>query len=136
MGRARLTMDHSTEFNYSLGLRLTKGQVFFGPGLVMLLLALEQTGSLNRAADSVEMSYSKGWNAIKRAEEVLGFSLVEKRTGGAGGGGSFLTREGKDFLEKYREFERRAYRAAEEIFRELYGEMAERDTEPGHSEKE
>lgn len=128
-----MTMDYSPEFNYSLGLRLTKGQVFFGPGLVMLLQALEQTGSLNRAANSVDMSYSKGWNAIKRAEEALGFSLVEKRTGGVGGGGSFLTKEGRDFLETYREFERRAYRATEEIFGELYGEMAEQLMEPVHS---
>lgn len=123
MGRAKVTMECSETFNYSLGLRLIKGETFFGPGLVMLLLALEETGSVKRAADSIEMSYSKGWNAIRHAEEVLGFALTEKKIGGAGGGGSCLTLEGKAFVEKYQEFKDRAYQAAEEIFRELYGEM-------------
>lgn len=123
MGRAKVTMEnHTTDFSYSLGLRLSKGEVFFGPGLAMLLRALEKTGSLKKAADSIDMSYSKGWYAVKRAEEALGFTLIEKRCGGSGGGGSCLTEKGRDFLEKYQEFERKAYEFADTLFLELYGE--------------
>ena len=124
MGRAKVTMEyHTTEFSYSLGLRLSKGEVFFGPGPAMLLGALEKTGSLKKAADSIDMSYSKAWHAVKRAEEALGFSLIEKRCGGSGGGGSCLTEKGRDFLEKYQEFERKAYEFADALFLEIYGDL-------------
>ena len=60
-----------------------------------LLRRVESTGSLKRAASDMGMAYSKAWQSVRRAEETLGFALLDRQTGGRGGGGSTLSAEGK-----------------------------------------
>ncbi len=38
---------------------------------------------------------------VKRAEKELGFALTRKTIGGRGGGGSTLTDEARNFMERY-----------------------------------
>ena len=76
----------------------------FGEGPYKLLRKVEQLGSLNKAAQDMNMSYSKAWSIIKRAEKELGFKLVESNTGGVGGGGSRLTSQARTLLNQYDEF--------------------------------
>lgn len=83
------------------------GEKFFGEGPCRLLRLVEETGSLRSAAASMEMAYSKALKLIKQAEAALGFPLTQRSVGGKDGGGSALTPEGRDFLQKYE-----AYRAA------------------------
>ena len=53
---------------------------------------------------------------VKRAEKELGFALTCKTIGGRGGGGSTLTDEARNFMERYE-----AYRdACVQTDRELY----------------
>ena len=53
---------------------------------------------------------------VKRAEKELGFALTRKTIGGLGGGGSTLTDEARNFMERYE-----AYRdACVQTDRELY----------------
>ena len=47
---------------------------------------------------------SKAWKILKRAEEDLDMLLVERISGGKDGGGSKLTQEGEELLEKYEKF--------------------------------
>ena len=70
----------------------------FGVGPRNLLRQVEVFGSLRQAALSLNMSYSKAWEIIKMLEENLGYRLIESRTGGNHGGGSYLTTEGKKLL--------------------------------------
>lgn len=49
----------------------------------------------------MKMSNSKAWKILKRAEEDLDMPLVERISGGKDGGGSKLTQEGEELLEKY-----------------------------------
>ena len=61
---------------------------FFGEGPYRLLLAIEKTGSLRSASQSMGLAYSKAFRMIKNAEEALGFSLqaaqqVAGQVGGA-----------------------------------------------------
>jgi molybdate transport system regulatory protein len=71
------------------------GDPIMGIGILELLVRVERSGSLHRAALEMGMAYSKAWPAVRRAEEVLGITILERRTGGAGGGGSTLSPEGK-----------------------------------------
>ena len=52
---------------------------FFGEGPYRLLLAIEKTGSLRSASQSMGLAYSKAFRMIKNAEEALGFSLTSRQ---------------------------------------------------------
>ncbi len=77
------------------------GELVFGPGAFELLRRVEQMGSLNKAAKSMAMSYSKAWRVVREVEERLGVSLFERRIGGPHGGGSSLTGEARSLLERF-----------------------------------
>ncbi len=49
----------------------------------------------------MKISYRKAWGQIRAMEERLGLPLMKKQTGGAGGGGTRLTAEARDFLKRY-----------------------------------
>ena len=42
---------------------------FFGPGVCELLERIREPGSIQAAAAQMEMSYTKAWRILKRAEE-------------------------------------------------------------------
>ncbi|OGP73056.1 MAG: hypothetical protein A2V86_17210 [Deltaproteobacteria bacterium RBG_16_49_23] len=76
-----------------------KGEVVAGGGKTALLQAVDQLGSIQRAADEFGMSYRHAWGAIKRIEQRAGFKMVETKLGGKDGGGARLTPKGKAFIE-------------------------------------
>jgi molybdate transport system regulatory protein len=67
---------------------------------IQLLQALEATGSINSAAQSLGMQYKTAWQKIDQLGNLLPYPLVVKRTGGSGGGGSILTEEGTRLLRR------------------------------------
>ena len=77
---------------------------FFGEGPARLLRGIEATGSLRAAALSMEMAYTKALKLIRNAEDALGFALIRRSTGGKDGGGSCLTEEGKEWLQRYEDY--------------------------------
>ena len=94
------------------------GEKFFGEGPFRLLRLVEETGSLRCAAASMGMAYSKALKLVSQAEKALGFPLTQRSVGGKDGGGSTLTPEGREFLQKYE-----AYRdACVQANRELYAQ--------------
>ena len=96
-----------------------QGNKFFGEGPARLLRGIEEKGSLRAAALSMEMAYTKALTIIKNAEQALGFPLLIRSTGGKSGGGSKLTDEGKEWLERYE-----AYRdACQQVNHKLYLEF-------------
>ncbi len=76
-------------------------QKFFGKGPCQLLRLVEQTGSLRAAAAAMGMAYTKALKLLKNAEDGLGFVLTERTAGGRSGGGSCLTRQGKEWIDRY-----------------------------------
>jgi len=97
-----------------------EGNKFFGEGPYRLLKLVEETGSLRSAAISMEMAYTKALKMLKRAEEVLGFPLTHRTTGGTSGGGSHLTEQGKEWLEKYEEYRNACIAAEQKLFDEFF----------------
>lgn len=111
------------EMDFSLGLRLkNRNGIFFGPGPVRLLMAIEQGSSLKQAAEQMGMAYSKAWRILRYAEGQLGFALLTKKRGGAGGGGSFLTDKARSLLHQYLAFQKAVAAEADELFGRYFGD--------------
>lgn len=77
------------------------GNKFFGEGPCRLLEGVEETGSLRASAAREDMAYTKALKLLHHAEETLGFPLTKRTAGGRDGGGSKLTKEGKEWLSAY-----------------------------------
>ncbi|MDA8387317.1 MAG: FmdE family protein [Nitrospiraceae bacterium] len=99
-----------------------EGEPVFGRGRMFLLAAIDRWGSINRAAREAGISYRKAWSYIKAMEDRLGIRLVERRSGGKGGGGAELTPGIRDFLSRYEAIEKDIRKAADERFNELFGQ--------------
>lgn len=104
----------------STQVRIARDDIFFGPGKARLLKYIGETGSMQEACLEMGLSYSKGSRMIKKAENELGFKLLERWTGGCGGGGSRLTREAEDLLRKYDELVLRVQGDADRAFAEIF----------------
>ncbi len=70
-------------------------QTYLSWARVELLELIDQEGSVSAAARSMEMSYSHAWGLVKEMNRLAPDILVEKTTGGKGGGGARLTKAGK-----------------------------------------
>lgn len=96
-----LNLQEDESLKPLMRLTLKRREKFFGPGVATLMHLIDEYGSIQSAAKHMEMSYSKAWKIIRRAEEELGFALVASKNGGAGGGRSELSEEGRAFLRDY-----------------------------------
>ena len=105
---------------FTMSLRLWKDEKAFGPGMVQLLKNIEQFQSLRTATAEMNIAYSKAWKMLKKCEEELGFPFLERQVGGVKGGGSSLTKEGKEFLDRYVAFEKEAEQATANIFTKYF----------------
>ena len=94
--------------NFKLWIYSREDDGVFGDGKVRLLKAIDDQGSLREAATSLKISYRKAWGDIKKAEDCLRLKLVEKSRGGAGGGQTSLTPEGKRCIVAYTKFRQEA----------------------------
>lgn len=92
------------------------GERFFGEGPCRLLHAIEQTGSLRAAAQSMQMAYTKALGLVRHAEQVLG----ERKIGGKGGGGSVLTDEAKEFLYRYEQYRDACKQAGKQLYPQFF----------------
>ena len=88
---------------------------FFGPGVCELLERIRETGSIQAAAARMELSYTKAWKILNRAEEELGTSLITRVSGGRNGGSSTLTPAGEEAVKDFREMERKLAAYADEL---------------------
>ena len=90
------------------------GNILLGEGRVSLLKAIEETGSLTKAAKSLGMSYKKAWSLIdavnKRAEKPVTTSNI----GGKGGGGAALTPYGKSLVNAFEAINENCWRFLDE----------------------
>lgn len=93
---------------------------FFGEGPWQLLREVEKTGSLNAAASSLGMAYTKALKILRNAETALGFPLTNRSTGGRSGGGSTLTQEGKEWMERYEAYRDACLQANQKLYREYF----------------
>ncbi len=79
-----------------------RGNVALSTWRVALLEAIEDSGSLASAAGRLNVPYRTAWYKLRGAEQELGVRLVETHSGGAGGGHTKLTPQGRDVVERFR----------------------------------
>lgn len=72
-----------------------------GSGKAALLESIHETGSISASARSMRMDYKRAWLLVDSLNRAFDTPIVERTTGGAGGGAS-LTELGQDLLSRYR----------------------------------
>jgi molybdate transport system regulatory protein len=77
------------------------GQTYLSWGRVVLLERIAQLGSVSGAAKSMGMSFSHAWQLVESMNALADQPLVAKQTGGKGGGGAWLTEEGRAAVERF-----------------------------------
>ena len=110
-------------FNFNCKLWLERGgEKVFGDGPCDILQRVERTGSLRQATEEINMSYSQAWRLIRSLEKELGFPLLIKKAGGERGGGSQLTPQAGELIQRYQFFSNAARIALQEIFDQHFRE--------------
>jgi molybdate transport system regulatory protein len=68
--------------------------------IISILQAVAETGSINKAAKSIGLSYKATWERIETINNLSPTPLISRQTGGSGGGGTILTKDGEAFLAR------------------------------------
>ena len=102
---------------------LVREKAFFDEKIAMLLTLVEETGSVRAACQRMQISYSTGWNIIRRLESQLHYPLILRNQGGAGGSASHLTEEGKKFLHRYNCFQNELREQANVLYAKYFAEV-------------
>ena len=84
-----------------------------GPGKILLLERIAETGSISAAARTMNMSYRQAWDLVDQLNRAFDDPVVTSQTGGKSGGGAALTDFGRNLIELYRDLVERARQAAE-----------------------
>jgi molybdate transport system regulatory protein len=91
------------------------GENFGGLTRIKLLAAIASCGSITRAAKEIHMSYKAAWDAVDQMNNLAGEPLVERVSGGKGGGGTRLTARGLQLVDNFRTLEREHQRFIEQL---------------------
>jgi len=83
--------------------------VLLGEGRVHLLKAIEKTGSLSKAAKSLNISYKKAWTLVDAVNKSSKKPVTITSIGGKGGGGATLTSYGKKLIEAFEEINKNCW---------------------------
>ncbi|MBI5946820.1 MAG: LysR family transcriptional regulator [Chloroflexi bacterium] len=94
------------------------GRLVMSDYRVRLLELVGESGSLAHAAEQMGLSYRRAWGKVKELEANLGLALVQSEVGGAGGGHTVLSEEGRALVAAYRRFQERMARELDVAFRE------------------
>ena len=113
-------MSYRAPQKFHLKVRVYNEEIAFGKGIAQILELVEQYGSLTAAYKTMGMSSSKAWKILHRAEADLGYPLLTSVSGGVHGGGTVLTAEGRELLEKYQEFNAAVQNFAKESFYKIF----------------
>jgi len=107
------TRNMETKFSKKLpGIRLhykiwmsdIRDQGILGDGKWKILKMIDEKGSLKAACDEMGYTYRRTWDNLKKIETFFGFPLLEKHRGGAEGGHTELTAEGKKLVAAFDAF--------------------------------
>ena len=101
-------------------MRIARGGDFaFGPGKAQVLESLLKTGSLNRTASAMKMSYVKALALVHTMNAHFTKPLVVLSRGGSHGGGAQVTEAGKKVLAEYLAMQAASEKAAQPGWKKL-----------------
>lgn len=92
------------------------GKIVMGNGRMQILFSIDQTGSINKTAKELKMSYKTVWSKIQTTEKHFGKPIVhaDKKTG------TRLTLEGKNLLKKFSQLKKKCIQADDTIFENIF----------------
>lgn len=96
----RLLPGHCYAGRNLLTLKLQQ-KLFADPRRISLLKHIALSGSISQGAKDAGISYKSAWDAINEMNQLSEHILVERATGGKGGGGAVLTRYGQRLIQLY-----------------------------------
>ncbi len=96
------------------------GELVFGSGKSLILKAIRETGSINKAAKKMNMSYRHAWSYVVSAERRIDKPLLIRIKGGADGGGAVLTDYAKDLLKKFVKLEQGVERFTNKRYKAIF----------------
>lgn len=114
------SVDKAIELHGSVWITVD-GENFGGKGRIGLLAMIAECGSIAQAAKAIRMSYKAAWDAIDKMNNLAGEPLVERLTGGKGGGGTRLTRRGAQLVENFKLIEREHRRFVDQLSSQAAG---------------
>ncbi len=74
---------------------------FLGGDRIKLLEKIDELGSITKAAKAIGISYKNAWDTVNLINNLSEKPLVDRLTGGKGGGGTSLTAEGKKVITQF-----------------------------------
>jgi molybdate transport system regulatory protein len=92
------------------------GKVALSSWRIELLSKVEEAGSLTAACERMRVPYRTAWYKLREMEDQVGMKLLETQSGGADGGGSALTPEARDLVDRFRRVDRGIEGIVEERF--------------------
>lgn len=84
----------------SLIIRLQQ-KLFADPRRIALLQQIQHTGSISQGAKLAGISYKSAWDAINEMNQLADRTVVERATGGKGGGGATVTPYGQRLIQLF-----------------------------------
>jgi len=94
--------DTSSTIGLSGNLWLNRAEnKFLGADRINLLEKIDEFGSITKAAKAVGSSYKTAWDTVNMINNMAEKPLVDRLTGGKGGGGTRLTAEGRKVIAQF-----------------------------------
>ena len=87
----------------------SENNVLLGEGRVHLLKAIKETGSLSKAAKSLNISYKKAWQLLDSVNKSAKKPVTINSIGGKGGGGAELTKYGISLINAFDEINKNCW---------------------------
>lgn len=97
------------------------GVVVMSDWRIILLEAIDRTGSLTMASEDLGVPYRSACQRVKETEQRLGVRLVDTQSGGSDGGGSVLTETGHDLVSRFRLFSEGITELVDRRFKDAFG---------------
>jgi len=96
-----------------------------GDGKWHILKAIHAQGSLKAATLALGLTYRRTWGDLKKIEEQLGFSILEKSRGGKDGGQTRLSKKGLLLVEAFDELHQNIDAVMDEAFKNFNRKISE-----------
>ncbi|WP_457623205.1 TOBE domain-containing protein [Persephonella sp.] len=78
---------------------------YIGKGRIELLELIDKYGSISKAAKELKMSYKTAWDNLDAINNMSPQPVIISKSGGSGGGKTYLTDYGKTLIRQYRKVE-------------------------------
>ena len=120
---ALLAFHNSQLVRPEVSVSLNREKPFFDSKIAMLLTLVDETKSVRKACQRMQISYSTGWNIIRTLESQLRYPLILRTQGGAGGSTSMLSDRGRELLTRFNAYQQSLRDRAAELYDWYFGEL-------------